>query len=142
MTAEEVQSHTSLIHYPLGHLRNKSQIIRFFEGICSNCLQSYYNQYDEETAESNIDVYSKEIQNSEAENELGFCYECGSPIDPNSCKTAKVGGKYPVYMCDECRTRITADVTKCLERIGDKSGTASLGERLENRLNVMKSYNK
>lgn len=142
MTAEEVQSYTSPINYPLGHLKNKSQIINFAEGICKNCLQSYYIQHDEETGDSNIDVYSKEIQNSEAENELGFCYDCGSPIDPDSCKTAKIGERYPVYMCDECRTRITADVTKCLERIGDKNGTASLGDRLENRLNVMGSHSK
>lgn len=118
MTPEDVQNYTSPIDYPLGHLRSKSQIISFAKGICSNCLQSYYKQHSKKTIRTSIDIYSEEIQSNEGEKKLGFCYDCGSPVTPDTCKTAQVGERYPVYMCDKCRTRIITDVTKCLERIG------------------------
>lgn len=138
MSPAKLNSFTSPLADPLGHLRSKSQIAQFANSICSNCLSSYYSNHTEGTERSYLDTYSKEITTEPGSSKLGFCYMCNTPVDPDVCGTAYVGDEYPVHICDECNLRTTVDIAESFESMKSSGPeTTDLAERLRDRLKTI-----
>jgi hypothetical protein len=135
MSIAEVQDYTSPLMYPLNRLRDKEQVLHFAEGICENCLRSYYSSHQQKTDVNHLDVYSEDINLDAQRSPMGFCYTCGFQVKPEECEIAKVGSKYPVYACDECSLRTFANITEAFNQTGaTDENLSTLSQRLQDQL--------
>ena len=135
MTPDETRDYTSDIEYPLGHLRNQEEIRSFAAGICKKCLRSYYKSHTDESPTTYLDNYTNEIREDSWDNVMGFCYTCGSPVDPDQCGSANVADEHSVYICEECGIRTFSNIAEAFGNAkSDDSAASNLAQRLRSKL--------
>jgi hypothetical protein len=120
MSRGKVRKYTSLLSYPVGHLRSVEKVTQFANGICGNCLRSYYSRYSHAEPTNYLDVYSTEIRESDTDVQVGFCRQCGSTVDPERSGGAYVDGEHYAHKCVECTERRLSSVIESFEAITNK----------------------
>ena len=87
----------------------------------------------------NIDRKTWDEKKEEAQklNELNLCHGCVEDIDPETCGTAELGGRYEVYICDECSLKAFADIMDSFGHHANDPSVDGLRDRLHDRLDEM-----
>ena len=111
LTADEVRNFTKSLSFPLGRLRSAEQIADFAASICGHCFRAYEARFSNRGCNTLLDTYSVEIAEEAGRGvTLGFCEDCGVPVDAERVGTAEISGlgirrTFTCYVCEVCCTR-------------------------------------